>query len=771
MPDERVIEALPTIIERLKGLYPDARYELDWENPLQLLVATILAAQCTDERVNKVTPALFAKYPDAQAFADADTAELEEMLRPTGFFREKAKKVQGACRDLVERYGGEVPADMDAMLTLFGVARKTANVVLNNAFNLPTGIIVDTHVHRVSQRMGLTDSKTPEKIERDLMNLVPRKEWIFFGPAMVLLGRYTCTYHAPNCAGCAMNDLCAKRIEADEDDIPPEASPPEEQPTAKEDAAPMATKKTKPTAKKKPAATRSKPASKTAAAVPSLREHLPADWQTVLADEFARPYFQTLSQFVAEERAAHTVFPPDEDLFSAFRATPFERVKVVLLGQDPYHDDGQAHGMSFSVKPGVKPPPSVVNMLKELQDDLGITPVSHGYLASWANQGVLLLNTVLTVRAHEAGSHQKNGWETFTDAVIRALNQRARPAVFLLWGKPAQEKAALIDTKKHRVLPAGHPSPLSAKKGFFGSKPYSSANKALQELGVEPVQWQLPADPTAPLAALPAPAASAAPTPTPAAKPTTRRPEPSKPVPAAAPAAVTAPVPADSATVLESLVPLDWRRALESEIRKPYFKTLDKFLSGEWGAGEVCPAKEEIFRALQLTPLEQVRVVVVGVEPQADGSAEGLSYSVRPEVEPTPVLQALFRSLRQDLGCRIPITGSLVPWTRQGVLLLNSILTVRAGKAGSHKDKGWETFTDAVLKVLNAREAPVVFALWGQQPQKKRALITNERHAIVTAENPEVTPDKFADAQVFSTINHELEVRGHSGIYWQLPYA
>src|SRR5262249_36169067 len=189
MARSRSIEALPTILQRLKAEHPHARYELDWETPLQLLVATILAAQCTDERVNKVTKMLFKKYPDAQSYANADISVLEEDLKPTGFYREKAKKVQNACKDLVERFGGEVPRTMDEMLTLYGVARKTANVVLNNAFNLPTGVIVDTHVQRVSQRMGLREFTNPEKIETDLMKLVPKEEWVFFGPAMVLHGR------------------------------------------------------------------------------------------------------------------------------------------------------------------------------------------------------------------------------------------------------------------------------------------------------------------------------------------------------------------------------------------------------------------------------------------------------------------------------------------------------------------------------------------------------------------------------------------------------
>jgi endonuclease III len=202
---------ISTLIERLRAEHPDARYELNWENPLQLLVATILAAQCPDARVNQVTPALFAKYPDAQAFADADLAELEQDVKPTGFFRNKAKAIQGACRGIVERFGGEVPRTMEEMLTLPGVARKTANVVLTNAYHVPSGVIVDSHVARVSQRLGLTTQDKPERIEEDLMRAVPKDEWIFFGPAMVLHGRYTCTAKSPRCAECPLEDICPKK--------------------------------------------------------------------------------------------------------------------------------------------------------------------------------------------------------------------------------------------------------------------------------------------------------------------------------------------------------------------------------------------------------------------------------------------------------------------------------------------------------------------------------------------------------------------------------
>jgi uracil-DNA glycosylase len=222
-----------------------------------------------------------------------------------------------------------------------------------------------------------------------------------------------------------------------------------------------------------------------------MRVQLPADWKAVLADELKKPYFQELKQFVTEERAKHKVFPPESDVFNAFTLTPYERVKVLLLGQDPYHDDGQAHGLCFSVRPGMKPPPSLVNVFQELHNDLGCKIPNNGYLTSWAEQGVMLLNAVLTVVAHKPNSHKDHGWETFTDAVIRALNARRRPVVFLLWGAYAQKKIKLIDTERHRIVTAAHPSPLSAKK-FFGSKPFSAVNRVLEELRETPIDWQLP---------------------------------------------------------------------------------------------------------------------------------------------------------------------------------------------------------------------------------------------------------------------------------------
>lgn len=204
---------LPVLVERLRARYPGARYELDFSTPLELLVATILAAQCTDERVNRVTATLFKKYPSARAYAEADTATLEEDLKPTGFFRQKTKSVQGACRALVERFGGEVPGNMEDLCTLPGVARKTANVVLNMAFHIPSGIIVDTHVARLSGRMGLSKQEKPDAIEQDLMRQVPKDDWIFFGAAMVLHGRYTCTAKKPACEGCIVADICPKMID------------------------------------------------------------------------------------------------------------------------------------------------------------------------------------------------------------------------------------------------------------------------------------------------------------------------------------------------------------------------------------------------------------------------------------------------------------------------------------------------------------------------------------------------------------------------------
>jgi uracil-DNA glycosylase len=220
-------------------------------------------------------------------------------------------------------------------------------------------------------------------------------------------------------------------------------------------------------------------------------KELPEDWRVVLADEFRKPYFLQLQKFLAKEREEHTVFPPESDVFNALRLTPYKRANALLLGQDPYHDDGQAHGLCFSVRPGIKPPPSLRNMFKELHDDLGCRIPNNGYLVPWAEQGLLLLNAVLTVRAHEPNSHKDQGWETFTDAIIRAVNDKPDPVVFLFWGNYAQKKEKLIDTTRNRVLKGAHPSPLSAKK-FFGSRPFSATNAALAELGRPTIDWQIP---------------------------------------------------------------------------------------------------------------------------------------------------------------------------------------------------------------------------------------------------------------------------------------
>ncbi|MEV6205953.1 uracil-DNA glycosylase [Kitasatospora sp. NPDC051914] len=218
---------------------------------------------------------------------------------------------------------------------------------------------------------------------------------------------------------------------------------------------------------------------------------LPESWQDVLADEVGKPYFAQLAAFVATERAEHQVFPPSGQEFSALEATPYDQVRVLVLGQDPYHDDGQAHGMSFSVLPGTKTPPSLRNIFKELEADLGIPAPDNGYLMHWAEQGVLLLNAVLTVRAHEPNSHKGKGWEKFTDAVIKAVSEREEPCVFVLWGNYAKKKLPLIDTTRHVVVQGAHPSPLSAKL-FFGSKPFSQINEALEGFGSEAIDWQVP---------------------------------------------------------------------------------------------------------------------------------------------------------------------------------------------------------------------------------------------------------------------------------------
>ena len=215
------------------------------------------------------------------------------------------------------------------------------------------------------------------------------------------------------------------------------------------------------------------------------------DWLTELGAEFRKPYYAKLYQFIKEEYNQYQVFPPADDIFNAFHYTPLSQVKVVIIGQDPYHNVGQAHGLCFSVKPDVEIPPSLVNIYQELQNDLGCRIPNNGYLVKWAKQGVLMLNTVLTVRAHQANSHRGKGWEEFTDAAIRALNKQDRPIVFILWGRPAQMKRSMLDNPKHLILEAPHPSPLSAYRGFFGSRPFSQTNNFLIQNRIIPIDWQI----------------------------------------------------------------------------------------------------------------------------------------------------------------------------------------------------------------------------------------------------------------------------------------
>jgi len=216
------------------------------------------------------------------------------------------------------------------------------------------------------------------------------------------------------------------------------------------------------------------------------------DWLSAVNSEFKKPYYSELYKFVKDEYSTCLIYPPIEDIFNAFHFTPLRDVKVLLLGQDPYHNEKQAHGLSFSVLPEQKEiPPSLQNIYKELHDDLGCCIPNNGYLKKWADQGVLLLNTVLTVRAHQANSHQGKGWEQFTDAIIKAVNEQDRPIVYMLWGRPAQSKIPMLTNPKHLILKSPHPSPLSAYRGFFGSRPFSQANKFLKANGAGEIDWQI----------------------------------------------------------------------------------------------------------------------------------------------------------------------------------------------------------------------------------------------------------------------------------------
>lgn len=215
-------------------------------------------------------------------------------------------------------------------------------------------------------------------------------------------------------------------------------------------------------------------------------------WQVALEGELRAPYFQDLLRFVKQERSEHVVYPPPNQVFTAFRSTPLDKVRVVILGQDPYHGEGQAHGLSFSVLPGTPLPPSLKNIYQELRVDLGVPTPKHGCLQHWADQGVFLLNSVLTVRAQAPGSHQKKGWETFTDRVVEVLAERTDPLVFILWGRYAREKAKIVDCNRHLILESPHPSPLSAYSGFFGSRPFSKTNEGLEFMGLAPIDWVIP---------------------------------------------------------------------------------------------------------------------------------------------------------------------------------------------------------------------------------------------------------------------------------------
>jgi len=219
--------------------------------------------------------------------------------------------------------------------------------------------------------------------------------------------------------------------------------------------------------------------------------NLEPSWLQAIGEEFDLPYIATLRQFLAKEQKDHTIYPPNADIFTAFWKTPFDKVRVVILGQDPYHGAGQAHGLSFSVQKGVRIPPSLRNIYKELKADLGISPPNHGYLIEWAERGILLLNTVLTVRHKTAGSHQKKGWEKLTDRAIRELSAQRTGLVFVLWGSKAQAKIELIDDSKHHIIKSVHPSPMSAERGFHGSKPFSRVNSFLVSQGESPIDWSL----------------------------------------------------------------------------------------------------------------------------------------------------------------------------------------------------------------------------------------------------------------------------------------
>ena len=413
-----------------------------------------------------------------------------------------------------------------------------------------------------------------------------------------------------------------------------------------------------------------------------------------------------------------------------------------------------------------------MNIFKELHSDVGCTIPNNGNLVPWAEQGVMLLNAVLTVRAHEPASHAEHGWETFTDAVIAALSTRKQPLVFVLWGAYAQKKSKLIDGTRHRIVAAAHPSPLSAKK-FLGSKPFSTINKALGEFGETLINWQLPDMVEGKISDKPALVDA------PEAKPAEEK-KPEEPIVAAPAQQPPAPVPhAHVASLLDTvlsyefslrhrtLLPQSWQAALADQFTQPYFQKLEKFVAEQRRVNTVCPDEMNVFNAFRLTPFEQVTVVLLGDEPPANANqTDGLAFSAPPGAKPSSAALSIFEELHRDLGCWPPSTGHLAPWARQGVLLLNRVLTVREGEPGSHQRKGWETFTDAVLRTLSVQPRHIVFVLWGEEGRKKERLIDPDRHTIRTGPHP--LERGFSDSRPFSAINNALELHGQSAIWWQL---
>lgn len=482
------------LLQRLHQHYPKATYALNWTSPEQLLIGAILAAQTTDERVNQVTPALFRAYPTVQALAEADRPSLETLLQPTGYYRRKAATVQAVCAALVANFQGKVPPRMEDLVMLPGVGRKTANVVLNCAFNQASGIIIDTHGIRVNQRLGLTQHQQPEAIEADLMALIPQDDWIQWGNAIILHGRHVCQAKTPQCDRCCLQDLCPQV------GVTPSIVPPRQIPdpaalqqlsllTVEDPGKSVQIPEILPVTPLSQSIPESSPTTS-----PDRHELTQAswldlgDWQAWIGAELEKSYFLVLKDFIQQERQQYTIFPLEAQVFRAFQLTPPDRVRVLILGQDPYHGPGQAQGLAFSVPAGLPLPPSLRNIFKELQANLGQEPAQSGDLSHWASQGVLLLNAVLTVRQGEANSHKDRGWETFTDAVIQTLSDRTTHTVFILWGAYARRKQQLINPR-HTVLASAHPSPLSARHGFFGSRPFSQTNQALQAHGQDPIDW------------------------------------------------------------------------------------------------------------------------------------------------------------------------------------------------------------------------------------------------------------------------------------------